>query len=418
MPSWSRLLFFTLFAGTALFVLHAWLYRRLVADHTNNPRLRRAAIALFALLSVGAVAGRFLGYMLNPNSGRLLTVALFSYSGLALYVAFALLLVEPLRRWRLRRLAPAVPVHPPVSAATPPATVMNDPATAVAQAPTPAPAPTRRDALTALLSGSALAAGSGAAAFGVYRAFDKPEVTEIPVRLPKLPRALDGFTFVHLSDIHVGSLIQERFLRVLVEVAQAQKPDAVAITGDLVDGSVAQLGKYVRELNGLRARHGTWFVTGNHDVYSNHDAWCRALEGFGWNVLRNRRVQLGDAGASFDLLGIDDPFAFRGGDNDAGLQAALEGRDPERASVLLAHRPELPERTAAAGIDLQLSGHTHGGQLFPVTTLASLAWRGRARGHSTWGNTQFYVSRGCGFVGPPLRVDSPPEVVKLVLVAG
>jgi predicted MPP superfamily phosphohydrolase len=129
-------------------------------------------------------------------------------------------------------------------------------------------------------------------------------------------------------------------------------------------------------------------------------------------------VSLGDAGASFDLLGIDDPFGFRGSDNDPGLQAATAGRDPDRASVLLAHRPELPERTAAAGIDLQLSGHTHGGQVFPVTTMASVVWRGRARGHSTVGGTQFYVSRGCGFVGPPLRVDAPPEVVKLVLVAG
>ena len=406
MPHWSRLLFFSLFAAAALYLLHAWLYRRLVADHTDDRRVRRAAMALFTLLSLGTVAGRFLGYMLDPDTSRLFAVALFSYSGVALYVALALVLVEPLRRWRLRRLAPSVTTPPPPAQ---PATAESSPAP---------PAPTRRDALTALLSGSALAAGGGAAAFGVYRAFDKPEVTEIPIRLPKLPRALDGFTFVHLSDIHVGSLIQERFLRVLVEVAQAQRPDAVAITGDLVDGSVAQLGKYVRELNGLNSRFGTWFVTGNHDVYSNDDAWCRALEGFGWNVLRNRRVKLGDAGASFDLLGIDDPFAFRGGDNDAALQAALAGRDPERASVLLAHRPELPERSAAAGIDLQLSGHTHGGQLFPITTAASLAWGGRARGHSTYGNTQFYVSRGCGFVGPPLRVDSPPEVVKLVLVAG
>ncbi|MEN9797294.1 MAG: hypothetical protein RL653_990 [Pseudomonadota bacterium] len=404
MFGWARLLFFTVFAGGTLYVLHAFIYRRLVADFTENRWIRRAAIALFASISVAALAGRFLSIWFTSITSRHATVALFMWSGLALYVAFALAAVEPVRRWWLKRQAArAVPAPSPEAPAS----------------PSPAPAQlSRRDAVTSLLSGGALAAGGGVAALGTYRAFDKPEVTEIPIRLPKLPRALDGFTFVHLSDIHVGSLIQEQFLRVLVEVARAQKPDAVAITGDLVDGSVSVLGKYVRELNGLEARHGTWFVTGNHDYYSGADAWCRALEGFGWNVLRNRRVSLGGAGASFDLLGIDDPFGFRGSDNDPGLQAATAGRDPERASVLLAHRPELPDRTAAAGIDLQLSGHTHGGQLFPVTTLASLAWRGRARGHSTVGNTQFYVSRGCGFVGPPLRVDSPPEVVKLVLVAG
>jgi predicted MPP superfamily phosphohydrolase len=404
MFGWARLLFFTVFAGGTLYVLHAFIYRRLVADFTENRWIRRAAIALFASISVAALAGRFLSIWFTSITSRHATVALFMWSGLALYVAFALAAVEPVRRWWLKRQAArAAPAPSPEAPAS----------------PSPAPAQlSRRDAVTSLLSGGALAAGGGVAALGTYRAFDKPEVTEIPIRLPKLPRALDGFTFVHLSDIHVGSLIQEQFLRVLVEVARAQKPDAVAITGDLVDGSVSVLGKYVRELNGLEARHGTWFVTGNHDYYSGADAWCRALEGFGWNVLRNRRVSLGGAGASFDLLGIDDPFGFRGSDNDPGLQAATAGRDPERASVLLAHRPELPDRTAAAGIDLQLSGHTHGGQLFPVTTLASLAWRGRARGHSTVGNTQFYVSRGCGFVGPPLRVDSPPEVVKLVLVAG
>ena len=399
MIGWARLLFFTLFAGGTLYALHAFIYRRLVADFTENRWIRRAAIALFATISVAALAGRFLAIWFSTLTSRHATVALFMWSGLALYVATALAVVEPVRRWWLKKKAP-----PPPPAEAP--------------AVEAAPVVSRRDAVTTFLSGGALLAGSGVAAFGTWRAFDKPDVTEIPIRLPKLPRALDGFTFVHLSDIHVGSLIQEQFLRVLVEVAKAQKPDAVAITGDLVDGSVSSLGRYVRELNGLQARHGTWFVTGNHDYYSGADAWCRALEGFGWNVLRNRRVQVGDAGGSFDLLGIDDPFGFRGGENDAGLQAATAGRDPDRASILLAHRPELPERTAAAGIDLQLSGHTHGGQLFPVTTLASLAWRGRARGHSTVGQTQFYVSRGCGFVGPPLRVDSPPEVVKLVLVAG
>ena len=235
------------------------------------------------------------------------------------------------------------------------------------------------------------------------------------VRLPGLPRALDGFSIVQLTDIHVGNMVERRFLDELVRRANALRPDLVAVTGDLVDGDVSTLGSSVAALESLSSRHGTFFVTGNHDHYSGAAAWTAFLERLGVQVLRNRHVRIGEGSASLDLIGVDDWGArLTGGGYD--LEAALAGRDPERASVLLAHQPANFRVAAGRGIGLQLSGHTHGGQIFPFTLAVSLAWEFSA-GLYRAGDAHIYVSRGCGFWGPPMRIDSPPELVKIVLTA-
>ena len=171
----------------------------------------------------------------------------------------------------------------------------------------------------------------------------------------------------------------------------------------------------MRELSNLRARYGSFFVTGNHDYYSGDDAWTAFLEGQGVQVLRNRHVSIGDEGGSFDLVGVDDwSGGRRRGKKGYDLEQAIAGRDPDRASVLLAHQPANFDVAARRGIDLQISGHTHGGQIFPMTWLIGFGWE-HAAGHYREGDGQIFVSRGCGFWGPPMRVDSPPEIVKLVL---
>jgi hypothetical protein len=191
-----------------------------------------------------------------------------------------------------------------------------------------------------------------------------------------------------------------------------------------VDGTVEQHGGSVAALGALRAPHGAFFVTGNHDYYSGAEPWIEAVKSFGLESLRNRHVRIGDAGASFDLVGVDDWSSRDGGDRWTGraesrydLNLAVQGRDPDRPSVLLSHQPANLENVSAKRIGLQLSGHTHGGQLFPGTGIARLIWGERTAGLSRQGFTWLYVSRGCGFVGPPMRVGSPPELVKVVLVA-
>lgn len=274
----------------------------------------------------------------------------------------------------------------------------------------------RRLFLSRAVAGAGAVTGLAITGVGTFRAYESTNITEVPVTLPGLPKALDGLTIAHLTDIHIGSLLRERFLDDLVQRANGIKPDLIVITGDLVDGTTASLGGIVARLGNLQSRYGTHFVTGNHDYYSGATAWVHALRGLGINVLRNECVSIGDAGASFDLIGVDD--WGRAGDGDYDLTRALLDRDPSRASVLLAHQPANFDEVAARGVGLQLSGHTHGGQMFPATLIADAIWGARNTGLSRHLDSQIFVSRGCGFVGPAQRMGSPPEIGKIVLVSG
>jgi hypothetical protein len=203
----------------------------------------------------------------------------------------------------------------------------------------------------------------------------------------------------------------------VVAQCNALKPDLVCVTGDLVDGSVKELGHAVSALSQLRSRHGSFFVTGNHEYYSGDEAWTEALERMGVSVLRNRHVRIGEPHASFDLVGVDDWAAERSGyPRRYDLKQALAGRDPERAAVLLAHQPANWREASRAGIGLQLSGHTHGGQFFPFTLAISAIWEHDA-GHFQEDGRHLYVSRGTGFWGPPVRVAAPPEIVHVTLLS-
>jgi predicted MPP superfamily phosphohydrolase len=365
--------------------LHVYLYRRLVRDVTERRVLRMSALGMFSLGTATVVVG-FARY--RSMAPSVLTAALPVWLAVIIYVSLAVMGVD-LIRWVLLR---ARRTQAPLS-------------------------PERRLFLSRAVAAGGVVAGSGLASFGAWRAFAPPRVTEVPLKIARWPKALDGFTLVQLSDVHIGPVLTRPFLDELVDRANACKPDLVAITGDLVDGSPRYIGSIVEGVTRLKSRWGTYFVTGNHDYYSGADDWVAALRGWGIEVLRNRRVELGDAGGAFDLLGVDD-WGARGMMHDYDLEKAMIGRSPDRASVLLAHQPANFDEVAAKGLDLQLSGHTHGGQTFPATGVASLIWGDRAAGLSRTGDSYLFVSRGCGFVGPPARLGSPPEVVKLVLLAG
>lgn len=387
---WLRILF-----GVLTLAVFAWanyfVYRRTVADTVESPWVRRllgaGLVALFLAVPVIRIGWR--GEMPPPIAS---TVVLIGW-GVFIYTLMALLFVEA-GKWLASRRKKNAP-----------------------HAPAVAEDPDRRRFLSRIAASGALVAGGGAASFGAWRAFTPPEITEVPIKLPGLPRSLDGFTIVQLSDVHVGTIIQERFLDQLVATANSARPDLLAITGDLVDGTPDALGRYVARLRNLRSRFGTFFVSGNHDYYSGWEEWSRELEGIDFAVLRNRTVTIGDPGASFDLIGVDD-YGARWSPNGYDLEAATRGREPDRASVLLAHQPSGLELAAQKRIGLQLSGHTHGGQMFPGTLVGDLIWGSRNAGLSMHEGTHLYTSRGCGFVGPPLRVGAPPEVVKIVLLAG
>jgi predicted MPP superfamily phosphohydrolase len=243
-----------------------------------------------------------------------------------------------------------------------------------------------------------------------------PHIVDVAVTLPRLPRALDGFTIAQITDVHVGPTVSKGFLAEVVRRVNTMTPGLVAITGDLVDGSIRRFGDRVAPLADLKSP--TYFVTGNHEYYSGVDAWLPHLREHGVRVLRNERVEIAHGGEHFYLAGIDDHESGRfGGDHGPDLGRALDGRDESKTVVLMAHQPRQVKMAAAHGVDLQLSGHTHGGQIWPWHGIARMQQGGLLAGLYKLGETQLYVSRGTGYVGPPVRIRAPAEITRITLRA-
>lgn len=283
-----------------------------------------------------------------------------------------------------------------------------------------APANPERRAMLETLGGTALlAATTSAMGWGMIRGRFDWQIEEVPIRMPKLPKALDGFTIVQISDIHVGTFVDEDMLRRGLSLIEKIKPDLVAITGDIIDIDPrwAKLGG--RVLGSIKARHGVVCVPGNHDHYTGIAEVTESMQAGGIDVLTNRGRVIEAAGSGgLAILGVDDLWARKlGPGNGPDLARARSMVPPDMATVLLAHQPTFVKETVGQGIDLQISGHTHGGQLNPGFTPAHLLMRYVAGVYEHEGTT-LYVNRGFGTAGPPSRVGAPPEITKLVLVAG
>ena len=247
------------------------------------------------------------------------------------------------------------------------------------------------------------------------RRLAKVRRVDIPIR--GLPEALHGFSIAQISDLHIGPTIKGDYLERVVDAVNALEADMIAVTGDLVDGSVSDLAGHTQALSRLTARHGAFFVTGNHEYYSGVYAWLREVRRLGLCVLINEHVVLSHEGESVVVAGVTD---FGGGYFDVSHHsdpaAALTGA-PSDAGVrlLLAHQPRSAFAAAPAGFDLQISGHTHGGQIFPWSYLVRLQQpfiAGLHRVESLW----VYISRGTGYWGPPKRLGAPSEITYLRLV--
>ncbi len=265
---------------------------------------------------------------------------------------------------------------------------------------------------------AAAVAGLGLVVCGVAlrNAFLPPRGVRLEVEIERWPVGLDGFRIVQVSDLHVGPILGRAFAAETVARANALDADLVAVTGDLVDGSARLLAPEVAPFADLRARHGVFFVTGNHDHFSGAGAWCETIRDLGIRVLRNEHIAVETGAGGFDLVGVDDHHAQLIGGGAEDLDAALAGRDAERPAVLLAHDPGTFKTARRRAIDLQLSGHTHGGQIWPFGGYVRLAVPWVAGLHRD-GRAQLYVSRGTGFWGPPMRLGAPAEITEIVLRA-
>lgn len=370
-----RLFVFLSIVGAVSALLHGYAWTRLVHDPAWPEPLATLGAVAIALLALLVPAAILLGRTAPRAIATPLAWAGYAWLG-ALFYADVLLVPIDVVRLLLGAASPGA---------------LGDPTSAAR-------------AVAALAGLGAL----GLTASGLTRALGGPIVREVDVAIDDLPAALEGFRIAQLSDVHVGPTIGRAYVERLVARVNALAPDLIAITGDLVDGSVASLADGVAPLADLRARHGTFFVTGNHEYFSGADAWSRHVASLGAHVLRNAHEVLHHEGAQLVVAGIDDAIADRfGGRSDVG--AALAGAPESAPIVLLAHQPKSVAAAAAAGVALQLSGHTHGGQMQPFGALVRLDQPFLAGLHRV-GRTWIWISEGTGYWGPPLRVGTRSEI--------
>ncbi|GAA4862924.1 metallophosphoesterase [Pseudonocardia benzenivorans] len=364
-------------------VTHVYLYRRAVHDVFDGRRARRIGATVIVLLGLAVAAAFTTQRALDPGAARPLHTAGYLWLAVVLYATWVLVVGE-LVRLGLRAAGRA-------------------------------PDPERRRFLSRVLAGTAAVVALGTVTYGAVAA-RRVRTERRELLLDRLDPAFDGFTIAAISDVHLGPLVGRADLAGFVATINAAAPDAVAIVGDLVDGDVATLGPYGEPLRDLQAP--AYFVTGNHEYYSGAAQWVEHLPTLGVRVLRNERVTVCRGGAVLHIAGCDDRTAVRSDVPGHGfdLDAALAGRGPDEPVVLLTHQPVMVDQAARADVDLQISGHTHGGQLWPLTTVALIDQPVLA-GLTRVGRTWLYVTRGVGFWGPPVRVGSPPEITVLTLRA-
>ena len=251
------------------------------------------------------------------------------------------------------------------------------------------------------------------AGIGLVQCYLPVRTTRIDIPIAGLPDGLERFRIVQISDLHLGPLLSVTRVQQIVDQANGLSPDLIAITGDLADGDVEQERTCLDALGALRAPHGVRFITGNHEYYSGVEPWLKAVQGLGWKTLLNEHEILRHRNAELAVIGLPDPTG-RGMGEGPNLTKAMAGVPLEATKLLLYHQPLDAEKAARAGIHLQLSGHTHGGQYFPWSPIVRMFFDypvGLHRHGTMW----IYTSPGTGFWGPPNRFLVPPEITLITL---
>jgi predicted MPP superfamily phosphohydrolase len=258
-----------------------------------------------------------------------------------------------------------------------------------------------------------------ATAVGFAAARRRARIVNVDVPIPNLPAALHGFSIAQISDVHVGHSIRREYVDAIVDAVNGLHPDLIAVTGDIVDGPVGELGSHTAPLGRLSARHGTFLVTGNHEYYAGAGPWIAEFRRLGLIVLLNEHAVLTHDGAPLVIAGVTDFSSHHFNPRQRSDPAAALAGAPANAGarILLAHQPRSAAAAATAGYDLQLSGHTHGGQFWPWNLFVRFQQpftAGLHRLNQLW----VYVSRGTGYWGPPNRFGAPSEITRLRLVPG
>jgi uncharacterized protein len=393
---------FIVVLSAVLGLMHLYLWKRLVKDTTGPGRMRWILTAVLIALMTLLVATLIVPRVIGPTESGWFAWPGYLWFGLAVYLFLTLLVLEPvrlaLRGWTKRK---------------PPATTTAA-ASAAGEEPTTSPTLNRRVFLARVSAVAAGAASVGLVGVGASNALGPPELLQVPIRLRRLDSAFNGFRIAVVSDIHLGPLSGRAHTERIVGMINETAPDLVAIVGDVVDGTVEELGPAAEPLRDLASREGTFFVTGNHEYFVEDPySWLRELERLGVQPLRNENTAIRRGTAAFDLAGVND-IQGESRSDAPDFDRALSGLNSSRPTILLAHQPILVEEAAARGVDLQLSGHTHGGQMWPFHYIVRLAQPSLA-GLSMVDRTQLYVTRGAGFWGPPVRIGAPPDITVLSL---
>ncbi|RDH74051.1 metallophosphoesterase [Mycolicibacterium moriokaense] len=382
---------FIVILGTVLALMHLYVWKRLIRDTTGGRARWALTVALLALLAL-LIAALVLPRVFGVAQTRWLAWPGCVWFGLVVYLFLTLLAAEPvrlaLRGW--------------VKRAPPPTADADDQAM------------NRRVFLARASAVTAGAASVGLVGVGMATALGPPDVLRVPVRLRRLAPEFAGFRIAVVSDIHLGPLVGRAHTERIVRMINETEPDLVAMVGDLVDGTVEELGSAAEPLQDLVSREGAFFVTGNHEYFvEDTTSWLDELARLGVAPLRNQNTVIRRGAGAFDLAGVNDVVGEQRSD-PPDFDAALAGVDASRPTILLAHQPVQVADAAARGVDLQLSGHTHGGQMWPFGYVVRAVQPSLA-GLSTVDGTQLYVTRGAGFWGPPLRVGARPDISVLTL---
>lgn len=405
MTTLASLVFFAAFT-TFWIGMHVLVARRLVRQGTRYPKwVDRMIVGGVVLLAVFPLLA-FFGRRLGVPAAELTVLQWLGYTLMgvsSLLIAFTLIVESArvgARGWlALRRLVRGRGPSEGQVAVT-------------IEAPS---SPQRRVFFADVVNYGIVGGAAGLSALGFSEARRVPRVVEIEVPVAGLHPDLEGLRIVQLSDVHIGPTIRGSWLDQVVEVVNALEPDLVALTGDFVDGFVADLLPELGALGRLTTRHGAYFVTGNHEYYWDGPAWCRAIEGLGPKPLVNEHVVVERGAAKLMIAGVADLHADRYVPEHASDAGKARGDAAVDFSLLLAHQPRSIYAAAEAGFDLQLSGHTHAGQYFPMSVLIHLMQPYVSGLHHHDATTQIYVSRGTGYWGPPNRAGSPSEITLLTL---
>ncbi len=272
----------------------------------------------------------------------------------------------------------------------------------------------RRQAIKIIFDSSVLVGSIAYTWSGFIQGLKQPAVNDVIVQIDNFP--VNGFTIVQLSDLHIGHTIKADFLKEIVARTNAMHPDIVVITGDLVDVVAEKARKELAPLNDLNAP--SFFVTGNHEYYHGVESILELVESLGVLPLANKAIQIGSGDKSFNLVGINDLTGTRFGIRAPDVETAYLNADTTKPTIVLSHQPKALPLLAQYRCDLMLSGHTHGGQIFPFGLLVMLDQPYLSGLYRHNAEQQIFVSRGTGYWGPPLRVFAPSEISRIVITKG